>query len=70
MTFKERNMLNFRFSEKATKFEKNIPLVLTLLIKCQNKWEIFSNFVALSQCLNFLKTRKNAACQTREIAGK
>ena len=29
----------FRFSEKATKFEKNIPLVLTLLDKVHIFWE-------------------------------
>ena len=32
--------LKFRFSEKATIF-KNLPLVLPLLSKHQNKWEIF-----------------------------
>ena len=36
----------FRFSEKATKMFKNLLLVLTLLSKCQKKWEVFSNFVA------------------------
>ena len=46
-------LLNSRFSEKATKIRKNLPLVLTLLSKCCNRWEIFSNFVAFSQCLNF-----------------
>ena len=31
----------------------NLPLVLRLLSKRQNKWEIFPNFVVFSQCLNF-----------------
>ena len=49
-------LLKLRHSEKATNFEKNLQLVLTLLSKCQNKWEIFPNFVAFSQCLNFTKS--------------
>jgi hypothetical protein len=36
-------LLKFKFSEKATKFEKNIPLVLTLQSKRQNKCHIFPN---------------------------
>ena len=37
------------------KFEKNLPLVLTLLSKCQKQKRriFFSNFVAFSQYLNF-----------------
>lgn len=31
-----------------------LPIFLTLLSKRQNNWEIFSNFVAFSQCLNFM----------------
>ena len=49
--------LKFRFSEKVKKFEKNLPLDLTLLSKLQNRWEIFQIFVAFSQYLNF-KGRK------------
>ena len=37
--------LKNRFSQKVTKFEINLPL--------HNKWEIFSNFVTLSQYCNF-----------------
>ena len=40
--------LKFRFSEKATKTWKTLPLDLKLLSKRQNKWEIVSNFVASS----------------------
>ena len=49
-----RNVRNvkFRFSEKAIKTWKNLPLVLTLISKLQKNWEIFSNFVAFSQYLN------------------
>ena len=46
-------LLKLRHSEKATNFEKNLQLVLTLLSKCQNKWETFSNFVAFLENLNF-----------------
>ena len=41
------NLLKLRHSEKTTKFEKNLPLVLTLLCKCQNKWDIFFKFCGL-----------------------
>ena len=39
--------LKFRFSEKATKIGKNLPLVLTLLRKFQKKWEIFFKLCGL-----------------------
>ena len=45
--------VKFRFSEKVTKIWKNLTLVLTILSKRQNRREIFSNFVAFSQYLNF-----------------
>ena len=45
--------LKFRLSEMKTKIWRNLALVSTLLSKCQNEWEIFSNFVAFSQYLNF-----------------
>ena len=47
------HIVKLRFSEKALKFEKNIPLVLTFTLKRQNKWEFFfcSNFVAFSEYL-------------------
>jgi hypothetical protein len=38
--------------------KKNLPLVLTLLSKYQNKWEIFSNLVAFSENLNFTYSLK------------
>ena len=38
------NDLKFRFSEKATKIWKILPLVVTLLSKRQSMWKIFSNF--------------------------
>ena len=43
--------LKFRFSEKATKMWKNLPLVLTLLSKCWNNWEIFFQIVWPPQCI-------------------
>jgi len=39
--------VKLRYCEKATKFEKNLLLVLKLLSKHQNKWEIFSIFCGL-----------------------
>ena len=45
--------LKFRFSEKAIKTWKNLPLVLTFISKLQKKWDIFSNIVTFSQYLNF-----------------
>ena len=47
------NFVKFRFSEKTTKFEKSPPCFDLKLSKRQNNWEIFSNFVAFSQYLNF-----------------
>ena len=32
------NRTKFRFSDQGTKIWKNLPLGLTLLSKCQNKW--------------------------------
>ena len=40
-------LVKLRHSEKATKIDNNLPLVLTLLSKCQKKWEIFFKFCAL-----------------------
>ena len=37
-------LLKLKFSEKATKFEKNLPFVLTFTQEHQNKWEIFFKF--------------------------
>ena len=49
--------VKFRFSEKATKFEKNLPLVLTLLGKnsrfVKTGGIFLTNFVAFLQCLDF-----------------
>ena len=42
--------IKFRYSERATKFWKNIPIFLTLL-------SLFSNFVVFSECLNFKPNR-------------
>ena len=40
--------VKFRYSEKATKFEKSSRLFLKLFIKGKTKWEIFYIFVAFS----------------------
>ena len=39
-------------SEKATKFEKKSPIIFDITGNVK-KWEIFSNFVAFSEHLNF-----------------
>ena len=44
--------LKFRYSEKATKFQKNLPL-LSLRIDFEKRQDFLSNFVAFSQYLNF-----------------
>ena len=43
------------FLKRSQKFEKDLPLVLTLLSKCQNRWEFFPNFEAFST-LSALRT--------------
>ena len=45
--------LKFRYSEKATTFEKNLPLFLTLLGNVKKIGRFFQNFVAFSEYLNF-----------------
>ena len=57
------SLLKFRFSEKATKIWKNLPLVLTLLSKLQNKREIFSN---LWPSHNILTLSKLISCSSHD----
>ena len=48
------HLLKFRYSEKALKkIEKISHFVLTLLSNFKKGWEIFSNFVAVLEYLNF-----------------
>ena len=43
-------MIKFGYSEKATKFEKNLPpKILSYSVVSNFKWKIFSNFVAFSE---------------------
>ena len=44
--------IKFRYSEKATKFEKNLQSYLTFT----ENWEFFLNFVGFSDYLNFTYT--------------
>ena len=47
-------LLKFGYSEKATKFEKNLPLKIWRYWVASNfKWIFFSNFVAFSEYPNF-----------------
>ena len=51
------SFLKFSFSEKTTKFEVNLQIILMLLVLLSKDWEIFfSNFVAFSEKLNFTDT--------------
>ena len=43
------------FLKRPQKFAKKSPTFLTLLINHQIKWEFFSNLVAFSQYLNFIR---------------
>ena len=43
--------------KSPTWFEKTFHLNLTLLSNFKKKWEIFSIFLAFSQCLNFTEER-------------
>ena len=48
------NTVKFGYSEKVTKFEKNLPLKIWRYWVASNfKWKIFSNFVAFSEYPNF-----------------
>ena len=47
MDYDDASTVKFIYSEKVTKFEKNLPTYLTLTSKHQNKWEIFSKFCGL-----------------------
>ena len=43
-----------KIRRKPKKFENNLPLFLTFLVKTSGRF--FSNFVAFSQYLNFIET--------------
>ena len=45
--------LKFRYCEKASKFEKNIHLVLKLLSNVKTRWVFFQIFVVFPEYLNF-----------------
>ena len=53
------DLLEFRYHEKATKFEKNLPPVLTkqlfLLSSVKTSGRFFQIFAAFSEKLNFKK---------------
>ena len=63
-------LLKFRYSEKATTFEKNLPLYLILLGNIKKVGRYFLNFVAFSQYLNFTPPKyicQNAVWQKKGI---
>ena len=47
--------LKFIYSEKATKFCKIFPLLLTAVHTVKSKGKISQNFVAFSEYMNFIK---------------
>ena len=46
--------LKFIYSEKATKFCKIFPLLLTVCVVVKSKGKISQNFVAFSEYMNFI----------------
>ena len=46
--------INFIYSEKAKKFCKISTLLLSYLVPVKSKVEISQNFVAFSECMNFI----------------
>ena len=50
--------LKFRYSEKTKKFQKNLPILATLLSNVKQIGRFLQNFVAFSEHLNF-KNLKN-----------
>ena len=49
--------VKFIYSEKATKFDKNLPIDLKLLSNVKKIGIYFENFVAFSECLNFKRAK-------------
>ena len=52
---RERDKINFIYSEKATKFCAISPLLLSYLVPGKRKLTILQNFVVLSEYMNFNK---------------
>ena len=60
--------VKFRYCEKATKFEKNLPHKIGRYSVMSNfTWKIFSNFVAFSEYPNFITDTQIVFELTREI---
>ena len=53
-------ILKFIYSEKATKFCKISALLLSYVVPVKSKVEIFQNFVAFSEFMNFNTQRERA----------
>ena len=59
--------VKFRYCEKATKLEKNIPSWFEITLYCQSKvGDFFQNFGAFSEYLNFTYVIDSAARQKLE----
>ena len=48
-------MLKFIYSEKATKFCKIFTLILSYVVSVKSMMKISQNFVAFSECMNFIE---------------
>ena len=51
-----KTLLKFIYSEMATKFCEIFPLILTTVHTFKSKGKISQNFVAFSECMNFICT--------------
>ena len=52
--FPKKSKLKFIYSEKATKFEKEIHFVLTLLSNFKTKWKMSATYLGLLKKLQLL----------------
>ena len=49
--------IKFTYSEKATKFCEIFTLLLTTVHRVKSKAKISQNFVAFSECMNFMQSQ-------------
>ena len=55
--------VKFIYSEKATKFNKNLPIDLKLISNVKKIGIFLENFVAFSDCLNFKRAKRKTLSQ-------
>ena len=59
--------LKFIYSEKATKFCEIFTLLLSYAVPVKSKVKISQNFVAFSEYMNFMPTKKSAFISTMSM---